>query len=910
MRALLALLVCLPLPALATPPADAGLAAERARLVGDLAALRFDKLGNPVLRWDHIPPVYAPQDKPHRLLVVLAEFPDRKFERFKGEKTQREQLVGFYEKLLFDTAYKTPNTLSHYYREQSLQSYHLQGQVLPPVTLTKPRAAYGAPRRPEGGDWRNDTDTEGLAEEVLQLAAKAHPNLDWDSLDRWDPLDYDGDGLLSESDGYLDHLVIVFAGGGQSSCQGLYKLQHVFTPNATPEVLETLNAAERECAERIWPHRFLIQKREGQGPTVEGRKHARGGAPLRPNLWALDYNMQSEYTEASTFIHEFGHSIGLPDVYARQTSNSTGGWEVMSSTTSPGAQNLSAWSRLMLGWLRPKVILPPAFGGQSTNSLYLRTLDAPLETPTVAGQKQRQGLWRAAMVVLPPKSRAIELTTLGRKNGGWALYSGQGNELNRKATLNLDLRKANAPTLEFDAWWEIEGGWDFAYVEITADDGATWTRVLPTDRKFMPAKHGHDGKTTTPGFTGLSGDLDGDGKNESMKGCDPKKTLKHGEDKSADEKNPCLEPTWVHPVFDLKAWTGKQVQVRLRYFTDMAAVMRGILIDNVKVAGLSEDFEGKVDRAWTLDGFTRSQGRHDVLVPHYYLVEHRDPYMEGSYDQNLHARRSFRFFWDREKKALRALRARPRSGAVIWYYDGAYAWSENDPATNGQGKGFLLAVDSNPNELVIPSWDMDGTAAAYNTHYDLKNPVKQAAVEAAYFKMMCQVRAVDWRPKDLDSKKCEGLSPLALTFEGKPLMYSYQIINTLLPGADRLKYVPSSELHDYRKRKGKDGKSTITWRMRDRSLRYLHTLDVPFALEAFEDGVELFDIIDGKLVKVKGWAHPPQATFSDATPARWKNPKLRFGGVSVPDVGLKMQLAKPKAGAPDGSEVKLYIDFQ
>ncbi|MEZ4466564.1 MAG: hypothetical protein R3F43_19475 [bacterium] len=57
-------------------------------MVSDLAALRFDQLGNPVLRWDAIPPVYAPAGRPHRLLVVLAEFADRKFVRFQGDATQ------------------------------------------------------------------------------------------------------------------------------------------------------------------------------------------------------------------------------------------------------------------------------------------------------------------------------------------------------------------------------------------------------------------------------------------------------------------------------------------------------------------------------------------------------------------------------------------------------------------------------------------------------------------------------------------------------------------------------------------------------------------------------------------------------------------------------------------------------
>ena len=32
--------------------------------------------------------------------------------------------------------------------------------VLPPIKLSKPRAEYGLPTRPEGGMWRNDRDPE------------------------------------------------------------------------------------------------------------------------------------------------------------------------------------------------------------------------------------------------------------------------------------------------------------------------------------------------------------------------------------------------------------------------------------------------------------------------------------------------------------------------------------------------------------------------------------------------------------------------------------------------------------------------------------------------------------------------------------------------------------------------------
>ena len=103
--------------------------------------------------------------------------------------------------------------------------YHVSGQVLPPIKVSKGRRAYGSPHRPVGGDWRNDTDPEGLVAEALALAQQNHPDLDWADFDRWDPRDFDGDLLRDEGDGYLDHFVLVFAGGGQASCEGMQKVE-------------------------------------------------------------------------------------------------------------------------------------------------------------------------------------------------------------------------------------------------------------------------------------------------------------------------------------------------------------------------------------------------------------------------------------------------------------------------------------------------------------------------------------------------------------------------------------------------------------------------------------------------------------------------------------------------------------
>ncbi|MEI7729922.1 MAG: M6 family metalloprotease domain-containing protein [Verrucomicrobiota bacterium] len=64
----------------------------------------------------------------------------------------------------------------------------------------------------------------------------------------------------------------------------------------------------------------------------------------------------------SVFCHEFGHVLGLPDLYARPEnpgSEGLGRWCAMSHQ-SPGGQpqHFSAWCKEQLGWLKPAVLDP------------------------------------------------------------------------------------------------------------------------------------------------------------------------------------------------------------------------------------------------------------------------------------------------------------------------------------------------------------------------------------------------------------------------------------------------------------------------------------------------------------------------------------------------------------------------
>jgi M6 family metalloprotease-like protein len=66
--------------------------------------------------------------------------------------------------------------------------------------------------------------------------------------------------------------------------------------------------------------------------------------------------------DISVLSHEFGHMLGLPDLYARPEnpgSEGLGQWCLMSNQTPRGRpQHMSAWCKERLGWLKPTVIDP------------------------------------------------------------------------------------------------------------------------------------------------------------------------------------------------------------------------------------------------------------------------------------------------------------------------------------------------------------------------------------------------------------------------------------------------------------------------------------------------------------------------------------------------------------------------
>jgi M6 family metalloprotease-like protein len=93
-----------------------------------------------------------------------------------------------------------------------------------------------------------------------------------------------------------------------------------------------------------WPHRATV--------THNGR-----GVP-----YFIVQEGGNTMNDISVFCHEFGHMLGLPDLYARPEqpgSEGVGQWCAMSSQIGGGRpQHFCAWSKETLGWIKPTVIDP------------------------------------------------------------------------------------------------------------------------------------------------------------------------------------------------------------------------------------------------------------------------------------------------------------------------------------------------------------------------------------------------------------------------------------------------------------------------------------------------------------------------------------------------------------------------
>lgn len=436
--------------------------------------------------------------------------------------------------------------------------------------------------------------------------------------------------------------------------------------------------------EAIWSHSSDLRF---YGAWPSGYKVYEGNpGTASDDIYIGPYTMQPENLDLGVLVEEFGHNFfGLPDLYTTDVENSIGFWDMMGAGSWMGylggatPSGMPLWFRMIArcgpnpcNWQEPMVT---------------RTFSATQDDITIGRlESTPSGQMKGVQVTLPDVVQTYD-NEAGSGNAAWT-------ETGRDSVdLTLD-RRITIPTsgaglLTFDSYWDIEEGYDYGYVMLR--DGANpW--VFLKDLDGVLTSSNPTGANLGWGLTGTAS---------------AKATLR----------------------FDLSAYKGRSITLRLRYRTDTSVTYLGWWIDNVKLNGGFVDAFEAASAPGTFPGWTNSTPGWAVApvsrsYVNYYLVEWRAP---TKYDQMVRTAYVTAYSDEDEWEVQRVPYNIP--GALLYYrnakYSSTYALEPNmfDPPSLGP-KYQLLIVDMNWQPMRITSganfWTLSSRPAGYDAALTLQ----------------------------------------------------------------------------------------------------------------------------------------------------------------------------------------------
>ncbi|MEO5743632.1 MAG: M6 family metalloprotease domain-containing protein, partial [Terracoccus sp.] len=370
-----------------------------------------------------------------------------------------------------------------------------------------------------------------------------------------------------------------------------------------------------------------------------------GGVPLGDSgMWIGDYTTEPENGGLGVFAHEFGHDLGLPDLYdTAGGDNGTGFWTLMSGGswlnqskdaigTKPGY--MGPWEKLQLGWLDYTTV------DYGKNKLVnLGPADRAVKDKTNKDEDSYGVKPQAIVVPLPERSVYTEKNTPHSGSAEW--WSGLGNDMNSTLGTTVDLTGV-ATSASVNAWVQgnLEAGYDLLYGEVSTDNGATWAKVGdPVDGAFA----------------------------------------------------------WARKSWDLSAYKGQSVQFRFRVSTDgglaSEAYLDDLSVTKDGVEGAIDDVESGAG-AWVASGFSIIDGTTSKQVQDVYYAENR---VYSNYDKGLKSG-PYNFGWTNTRPKW-VERFPYQNGLLVWFSNGEY--TDNNTSAH-PGGGLVLPVDARPKAVKFP----------------------------------------------------------------------------------------------------------------------------------------------------------------------------------------------------------------
>ncbi|MBK8985974.1 MAG: immune inhibitor A [Chloroflexi bacterium] len=166
-------------------------------------------------------------------------------------------------------------------------------------------------------------------------------------------------------------------------------------------------------------------------------------------------------------------------------------------------------------------------------------------------------------------TQQVKLVDAAPYSGDYVYASLPADESEMTLTRAFDLTGLDQATLTFWTWYDIEAGWDYAYVAASVDDGRTW-QLLATNSTTTDNPQGN---SLGPGYTGISG----------------------GGDK----------PVWQQETADLTPFAGQEIRLRFHTITDGALTGQGFLVDDIAIPELGYLDDAEQPGQWTETGMLR-----------------------------------------------------------------------------------------------------------------------------------------------------------------------------------------------------------------------------------------------------------------------------------------------------------------
>ena len=514
-------------------------------------------------------------------------------------------------------------TMRNYFLENSEGVYDLTGTVVDWLALPHSEAWYGADNCAGGrasmvGHPDNPIGVQQSVVDAVDALNAREPGFPW--------AEFDTDG-----DGVVDHLVVNHAGVGEEGGGG---------PDGTYA---------------IWSHSSDVMP--AAGGYLACSAGSSGCAPDH-DIRVQNYIMQPEDAGVGVFAHEYGHDLGLPDIYnvVGDGESDVEFWDIMNTGSHSGPifqaipSNFGIWEKWVLGWADPVI----------TNARRPRTIKIGQTSnpPNGSADGVKINLPDQVSVLSVPHSG--EYMWWGNNDANWA---------DARLVHDFDLTAAVDPIFTFWTDYVIEELWDYNFVEVSTDGGSSWTQLSDMD-----------GITTNDDPFGRLVDYGG---------------LQNGITGSSEG--------WIQMRFDLSAYAGSSISLRFRQATDAAFVERGMFVDDIAIDAIGFIDDAETEGSWISDsqafvgepgeGWIRTTGTFNF--PHYYMVEWRnldgfDAGLQYTYDTTF-----LRFDtgeWLVERVPYNA------PGMLVWYRNTRYSVndvnSSSFDAPSLGAKGMLLIVDS------------------------------------------------------------------------------------------------------------------------------------------------------------------------------------------------------------------------